>query len=122
MREPTPVESLRSQIGAAVARIAVDPSIPLRAVDITPVTEAVVQKVAPAILHATNNEPWYKSRVTWGAIIAVAGPLLSVLGVSSDLIDPDLAVSISTALVSVVGGALTLYGRWKARKPIVSGG
>lgn len=114
----TPVEQIRNTIGAAVARSARDPKLSIDAGDITPVTEAVVQKVAPVILHATNNEPWYKSRVTWGAIIAVAGPILSALGVSADLIDPDLAVSLSTAVVSVVGGVLTIYGRWKARKPI----
>lgn len=82
------------------------------------VASKVLTEVAPIVAHVTNTEPWYQSRVTWGAIIAVAGPLLSVLGVSSDILDPDLAVSISTAVVSVVGGALTLYGRWKARKPI----
>ena len=25
----------------------------------------------PAVQHATNGEPWYASRVTWGAIIAI---------------------------------------------------
>lgn len=116
----TPVEQIRNTVGAAVARSARDPKLSIDAGDITPVTEAVVQRVAPVILHATNNEPWYKSRVTWGAIGAIALPLLGAFGVGTDVIDADQFVAIGLALGTAASGVLTLYGRWKARKPIGS--
>ncbi|MEI4470909.1 hypothetical protein [Frigidibacter sp. MR17.24] len=101
---------LRDRVASALAETGATP--------ISSTTEAVVAKVAPIVAHATNAEPWYRSRVTWGAIIAITAPILSALGVSADVLDPDLAVSISTAVATAVGGLLTLYGRWKAKKPL----
>jgi hypothetical protein len=38
----------------------------------TKVEEQVRAEMQPVIDHLTNNEPWYQSRVTWGALIAAA--------------------------------------------------
>lgn len=115
--------AISTPIVMAVREVAKDPMVPgIDLASAAPVANAVLDEITPVVKHLTNNEPWYQSRVTWGAIIAVSGPVLSLVGVSADVIDPDLAVSISTATVSLVGGALTLYGRWRARKPLVSGG
>lgn len=114
----SPIQEIRQRVDAAVAMAASDPTLGVKPRDIVPVTEAVVQKVAPLVLHATNNEPWYQSRVTIGAIVSIAVPLLGVLGVSADVVDADQLTGILVAAGTVVGGLVTLYGRWKARKPL----
>lgn len=117
----TPVDQIvRQRIVTALTSAANNPSSTVGQRDVYPVTEAIAAQVAPLVAHAANQEPWYQSRVTWGAIISITAPLLSLVGVRADLLTPDLAVSISTAAVTVVGGLLTLYGRWKAKAPLGS--
>lgn len=82
-------------------------------------TPAIMRQVVePVLEHAGNNEPWYRSRVTWGAIISTAIPLLGALGIAVDWIDPDEAAALGVALGTAIGGAVTLYGRWKATRPL----
>lgn len=85
-----------------------------------PVAAAVVDKVTPIILHATNNEPWYQSRVTLGALLSILTGALGAAGVATDWIDPDQIIALVLAIGPVLGGMVSLYGRWKARKPIGS--
>lgn len=105
-----------SAVVAAVSNPAVDAS-PTAAL---PIAESVARQVVPTVLHETNNEPWYQSRVTIGAIVSITIPLLGLFGVSADVINGDELTAILLAAGSAVGGAITLYGRWKARKPIGS--
>lgn len=86
--------------------------------DVPPITKAVMEQVQPVVDHLTNQEPWYKSRVTWGAIASIALPLLGAFGVSSDVIDADQFIALGLALGTAAGGVLTLYGRWAAKKPL----
>ena len=80
------------------------------------VREAVAQEVAPVIEHLTNNESWWRSRVTWGAIFAILGGVATI-GTAAANGETSLEV-YSPAGMSILGGLGTLYGRWKARKPI----
>lgn len=83
------------------------------------ITREVVKAVEPILAHATNNEPWYQSRVTWGAIIAAASPIVGqIVGHQFSDEEQQLAAGIATAIGAAIGGAITLYGRWKAKKPI----
>jgi hypothetical protein len=84
----------------------------------TTISKAVTDQVQPVVDHLTNQEPWYRSRVTWGAIASIALPLLGAFGVSSDIIDADQFVALGLAVGTAAGGLLTLYGRWAAKKPI----
>lgn len=120
MTKTSPVTEIRQRVDAAVARAAGDPSLALQPRDITPVTEAVVAGVAPTVLHLTNNEPWYQSRVTIGAIVSIAVPLLGLAGISADVVDAEEITAVLVAIGTAVGGILTLYGRWKAKTPIGS--
>lgn len=90
--------------------------------DVPQVATSVTKEVTAAVEHATNNEPWYQSRVTWGAVISIALPVLGTLGVATDTINPDELVALCVAGGTVVGGLLTLYGRWAARKPLAMPG
>lgn len=83
-----------------------------------PVADIITSRVKPLIEHAMNTEPWYRSRVTVGAIVSMGTGLLSALGVATDWVDPDTAVVVIMAAGSLVGGVFTLYGRWAARKPM----
>lgn len=111
-------EALRNIIAAGVQQVAERQTTALSPFEVPAVTNAVVKEILPAVAHATNTEPWYQSRVTWGAIGAIVLPLIGFFGVTSDIISLDEFVVGGMALGSAVSGALTLYGRWKARKPI----
>lgn len=58
-----------------------------------------------------NLKPWYLSRTVWGALIAVAAPLLQLLGLPvSPQMQPELADGLVT-FIGAVGGLVALYGR-----------
>lgn len=109
-------------VATAVNDVARDPGNPLTTSLAPAVTAAVAAEVAPVLINATNSEPWYQSRVTWGVILAAAGTLAKPF--IGDLpIDESQTADIVAALATlgqVVGFVLTLYGRWKAKKPIGS--
>lgn len=74
------------------------------------------KELAPVLVNMTNQEPWYQSRVTWGAVAAILGGLGTMAGlVAAGDWSPELWF---TALSSVGGGIGTLYGRWVAKKPL----
>jgi hypothetical protein len=80
------------------------------------VREAVAEEVGPVIEHLTNNEPWFRSRVTWGAIFAILGGVATI-GTAVANGETNLEL-YSTAGMSILGGVSTIWGRWAARKPI----
>lgn len=96
--------------------------VPVVANDVTKAVNdnvATAQKEVDAVIeNATNSEPWYQSRVTWGAIVSILFPLLTMVGVKMDWIDQSTAVNGGLALGAAVGAVVTLYGRWVAAKPI----
>lgn len=75
-------------------------------------------KSDPAFDHATNAEPWYRSRVTVGALLSAAAPILGLVGLQLSPESRDVLVAVIVALGGVVGPALTLYGRWAAKTPL----
>lgn len=109
-------------VSAVLAEAAQNPSISLQREDVSRVTAGVVDAVAPLVQHATNNEPWYQSRVTWGVIVAglstIAKPLIGELPISAEQTG-DIVNALATA-GQAIGFGLTLYGRWRARRPIGS--
>ncbi len=61
---------------------------------------------------------WYQSKTVWGAMIAMAAPLLKHVGVEMGLAEQaDLADALAT-LAGALGGVLAIYGRVKATRPI----
>ncbi|MCB5204997.1 hypothetical protein LH464_21255 [Neorhizobium sp. T786] len=110
--------AVRDAIVKGVFEAAARPLTATEGRDVNVVTSKVLAEVAPVVAHATNSEPWYRSRVTWGAIASIVLPLLGAFGVSSDIIDADQFVALGLALGTAAGGVLSLYGRWKAKTPI----
>lgn len=79
------------------------------------IRDVIERELEPVLQHQTNNEPWYQSRVTIGSITAIVGGIAGLLGYTLDEETTGLAVTVA---MSIVGGALAWYGRWKARKPL----
>jgi len=98
-------------------RLVQSPSMPVEATEKPVVKATVAKELQPVIEHLTNNEPWYRSRVTWGAIFAILGGVASI----GTMLANGVPLSLETygpPLSSIGGGLGTLYGRWKARKPL----
>ena len=113
--------TLTAAIGRIVESVVDDALSGTRAGD-RPDSGAVAREAAaavePAVRHATNGEPWYQSRVTWGAIVSLATPLLALAGWELAADDREAVVSAIVALGPAIGAGLTLYGRWVASRPI----
>ena len=112
------VRSIAPAISAALKQIADSPSLSLTAADVPAAAEVVTRHILPTLEHLNNGESWYRSRVTWGAVISAVAPLLPLLGMGADWFDPTLGAALLAATGSAVGAACTLYGRWRATRPI----
>jgi hypothetical protein len=97
-------------------RLIKSPSVPVEQAEKPVVKVEVAKELAPVIEHLTNNEPWYQSRVTWGAVFAILGGVATI-GTAAANGETSMEV-YSPAGMSILGGLGTLYGRWKARKPL----
>ena len=69
-----------------------------------------------------QKKNWYQSKAVWGGIIAIVSGILGLFGKTISPEDQswlaDQAVQISTAVVSIAGAGLAIYGRFKADKRI----
>jgi hypothetical protein len=99
-------------------RLIASPQTTVTSAEAPAVRQEVANAVAPVIEHLTNNEPWYQSRVTWGAVFAILGGIATI-GTAAANGETNAEV-YTTAGMSILGGLGTLYGRWAARKPLGS--
>lgn len=114
----TAQQKLETKIAAAVINVVGDPTVPAQPAAAAPIIDAVTAKIAPEIIAATNNEPWYQSRVTLGAILAAAAGVVGIFGYAFPAEVQGKVIDLIIALGPVIGGGIALYGRWAARKPI----
>lgn len=78
------------------------------------ISNDVAAQIAPIVANATNNEPWYKSRVYQGLIIAGIGFITARFG-GTALDDVDIyngAVLTVEALGGLLEGAGLLWAAW----------
>lgn len=75
------------------------------------VTPAVTKEIGPVIANATNQEPWYQSRVIIGTTVAMVCTIAKFAGKEVDLIDQASIVDLVLLGGQLVGGVLALYGR-----------
>lgn len=114
--------AIAAAVVAGVTSGVASPDTKAVAADRPVITEAVLKQVAPIVAHATNSEPWYQSRVTWGAILAGVAGLLGVVG-KADLLPAELQGQIIDGLIAaapLISMGVVLYGRYVAKKPIGS--
>lgn len=118
---------LRDAVVKAATAVADSPTTNIKQSDVPAITAKVLDEVAPVLVNATNQEPWYQSRVMWGSIVAIAAPIIApVFGYlvgETVTVSADEQAQIASwlALVgSAVGGLIAIYGRFVAKKPIGS--
>lgn len=118
---------LKDVIGNAVDRLTRDPDMPVTRDKADAIVREIVKEVVPAVTkeiapkaaeqvqkietNATNSEPWYKSRVIWGAGVSLAMTLLQLAGVQLDMVRADEIVSVGLQTVAAVSALFALYGR-----------
>lgn len=118
---PSNVQNIiQAAIVAGVSAATASPATAATPADNAIITASVASSVAPLIANATNSEPWYQSHVTIGAIVSIVIPVLSLVGIKANVITADQLTAIITAAGVLVGGLVTLYGRWVAKKPLGS--
>ncbi len=118
---PRAADRLAASLAPALAKAAARGGTPVEASELPGLGGAVAAAIAadPALRHAVNGEPWYRSRVTWGAIIAGLAPVLGLLaGHELGEDERSLLVDIAMAAASLAGALIALYGRWMARVPL----
>lgn len=63
-------------------------------------------------------KPWWTSTGVWGGAVAVAAPLLGIVGFPLTPADMQSTASLLVTGAEVVGGLLAVYGRVVATKKI----
>lgn len=107
---------ITSQMTTAVEATVSNPAVKAELSAVPAIINAL-EPVIDAIVHSTNNEPWWQSRIVWGQIITAAGIAAAGFGVTLNASTQELLVSLA---VPVAGIAVTIYGRYRAKKPIGS--
>ena len=84
------------------------------------IVSAVAKDAAKVIINQTNNEPWYQSTVTIGALVTLvtAGYAFGWNISKAGLPEP---TDFATQIGPIIGAFVTLYGRWIATKPLPLG-
>jgi hypothetical protein len=79
----------------------------------------VISEISKVILNQTNNEPWYQSTVTLGALITL---VTGSYAFGYDVVQHGLPTptDFATQIGPLFGAGIVLYGRWIQRKPIGS--
>jgi hypothetical protein len=86
------------------------PSVPVPDSAAPQVAHEVTSAVKPIIENATNSEPWYKSRIYIGLIVAGVGAIAQHFGVQVSGSDLKLITDSVPELIQLVGSAAELIG------------
>jgi hypothetical protein len=114
--------AVASAVVAATSTAIANPATAAQPADKPIIAQTVIDAVTPIIANATNAEPWYQSRVTWGAILAGVAGILGIFG-KADLLPAELQGRIIDGIVAagpLIAMGVVLYGRYAAKKPIGS--
>lgn len=65
-----------------------------------------------------DSKSAFRSKTIWGGLMAIAAPLLGLLGYSLSPADQAEIVAAVSAIFGAVGGLITIYGRLTATKRI----
>lgn len=114
-------KQIENQIAGAVVAAVNDPTVDASRSAAKPIADAVAAKVVPVVVNATNQEPWYQSNVTMGALTVIAFRLLAHFGyaVPQELHGPILDALI--AFGPYIAAGWVIAGRWLFRLPLGEG-
>ena len=68
-----------------------------------------------ATVEAFGAKPWYQSRAIIGGLVAILASILGLWGID---LDQAAATEIALNAAPLIGGALAVWGRVKATRPI----
>lgn len=107
---------IKAALGSAVREAINQSSVPATIHEAEAIVRDTVAEVAPVIAHATNNEPWFQSRVIIGNVVAI---MLAVTGVVGLLRAGVTDVEVySVPIGAILANGFSLYGRLIANKPL----
>lgn len=112
------VKAIQSQVDTAVKKTIADPSVPAAPEAAPAIIDAVMNKIIPTVLHATNQEPWYQSRVFWSAVLSIIVAICGLFGLTVDADAQSKILSLIMAIIPAVSAGIALYSRYFAKKPL----
>lgn len=98
-------------------RLIASPATSVTRAEAPAIREEVAKAVAPTIEHLTNNEPFYRSRVWWGAVGSILGGTATIITLAANSV-PLALETYGPPLGGIGGGISALWGRYGARKPL----
>jgi len=118
-RENHPV--IAAAIRATAQEVAANPVTDTTRADVPAIEAAMTDNVAPIVENATNQEPWWKSRIWIGLITAAFGVLLGRLNIQFTANELALVNQVTPYVPQVLGIAIAGIGRavGNRRGPIV---
>lgn len=115
----------REVVDKTLDKLAASPSINLSEASAERMKPAIIKEMSAVIVNQTNQEPWYQSRVTIGAILAAGAGVASLAGYTFTVEDQaywvdsiSQGVELASGVAALAGGIYAWYGRWRARKPL----
>jgi hypothetical protein len=100
-------------VAATVSNPAVDANI-----SALPALITALGPIIDEVVHSTNAEPFYQSRVFWGSLVAIGSIGLSYFKIDfPTAMQGQITDAIMTA-IPIAGSLYALYGRFRATKPL----
>lgn len=69
-------------------------------------------------MDEVQNKAWYLSKGVWGAAVAILAGVAGIFGYNVGAEEQGVAVDLLVGAGAVVGGAVALYGRVRAKQSI----
>lgn len=66
----------------------------------------------------TDTKPWWQSTSIWGSVVAIIAMVASFFGFTLDADAQQTVLTIITEIVGVVGAAIALIGRIRAKTTV----
>ena len=105
-------------IAESILSSAIEKKLKKDAVLATPqAVQVAAEAAAPVLIHATNNEPWYQSRVTLGSGFVVLTSIGTIGAMMTGTI-PFNVEMLAANIATILGSGFALYGRYAAKKPL----
>lgn len=98
-------------------KLAASPSIDLTEASAKEMKPAIIKEMSSVIAYQTNQEPFYQSTVTIGAVITL---VTGGYALGYDFLDGSIPTpaEFGPAAGPVVGALIVLWGRWVQKKPL----
>ena len=105
-----PLETIVGQVFSRTLDTLLKPTTPVNNSQAQEVAEKVTAAVKPVLENATNSEPFYRSRIYIGLIVAGLGAIAQHFGVSVSGSDIELITASIPELMQAIGSLAEVLG------------